>query len=339
MSASPEPVQVRMAEYPTGMPDSSTWSFSHDPLPPVREGNVRLRVSHLSIDPGMRGWITPKKSYMASVRPGETMRAFGVGEVVESSFAALRPGDWATGFTGVQTEAVLPGKTLRKIDVSLAPASAYLSGLGMTGYTAYFGLLDVGKPQRGETVVVSSAAGAVGSVASQIARLSGCKVVGIAGGPKKAAFLRDELRLDAAIDYKRESIPAALAAAAPEGVDLYFDNVGGPTLDAVLMQIKRHARIVVCGGISQYGDLDRVQGPSNYLQLVTQSARMQGFTRLDYLHRIPEASTQLLAWWQAGQLRFREHVVHGLESFPRALAMLLSGENHGKLLLELRSGA
>jgi NADPH-dependent curcumin reductase CurA len=296
---------------------------------------VQVALSHLSVDPGMRGWITPKRSYMPPIKPGDVMRAFGVGRVVASQCDGLAVCDVVSGFTGVQTEAVLPGKWLRAVDTTLAPAETYLNGLGMPGYTAYFGLLDVGRPRAGETVVVSSAAGAVGSIVCQIAKLQGCRVVGIAGGATKCAFVRDALGADAVVDYRAETIDGALAAAAPDGIDVYFDNVGGPTLDAALMQINRRGRIVVCGGISQYADMDRVVGPSNYLQLVTQSAVMQGFTMRDYMARIPEAFLQLLQWWRDGRVRFREHVVDGIEQFPRAFAMLFAGENHGKLLLRL----
>lgn len=327
--------QVRLTAYPSGPPTASTWAITHDPLPPLGEGDVQVALSHVSVDPGMRGWITPKRSYMPPIRPGDVMRAFGVGRVVASRCDGLAVGDVVTGFTGVQTAAVLPGKWLRTVDATLAPPEAYLGGLGMPGYTAYFGLLDVGRPRAGETVVVSSAAGAVGSIVCQIAKHHGCRVVGIAGGPAKCAFVRDALGADAVIDYRAAPIAEALAAAAPDGVDVYFDNVGGPTLDAVLLQVNRHARIVVCGGISQYADMDRVVGPANYLQLVTQSARMQGFTMRDYLARIPEAFVQLLQWSREGKLRFREHVVDGIEAFPRAFAMLFAGENHGKLLLRL----
>jgi NADPH-dependent curcumin reductase CurA len=283
----------------------------------------------------MRGWITPKRSYMPPVQPGEVMRALGVGEVVESRAEGVAVGDWMTGFTGVQSEAVLPARALRKIDTRFASPRDYLSGLGMTGYTAYFGLLDVGKPMAGETVVISAAAGAVGSVAAQIARIKGCRVVGIAGGERKRRFLIDDLKVTTALDYKAGSIADQLPAAVPNGIDIYFDNVGGETLDAALGLINRHGRIVVCGGISQYGDMDAVRGPSNYLQLVAQSARMQGFTMRDYLDRIPEAFMALAQWRASGEIIFREHIVRGIERFPEALDMLFAGANEGKLLIEV----
>lgn len=328
-------LQFRLLSYPTGPTLHGAVELIDSPLPVLREGDVRLRISHISVDPGMRGWVTPKRSYMPPVQLGEVMRAFGVGEVVESQAQGVAPGDWMTGFTGVQAEAVLPARSLRRIDTRIASPRDYLSGLGMTGYTAYFGLLDVGRPAEGETIVVSAAAGAVGSIVTQIARIKGCRVIAIAGGETKRQFLTNTLKAHVAIDYKAGPVADQLAAAAPEGIDVYFDNVGGEILDAALGLINRHGRIVVCGGISQYGDMDAVRGPSNYLQLVAQSARMQGFTMRDYLDRIPEAFMTLAQWRAAGDIIFREHVLKGIERFPDAYAMLFSGENEGKLLIEV----
>jgi len=327
--------QFRLAKYPSGAGFEGIFARTEDALAEMKPGEVHLRLSHISVDPGMRGWITPKRSYMPPVQPGEVMRAFGVGEVVASRADGIAAGDWMSGFTGVQTEAVLPARMLRKIDPRLAPPRSYLSGLGMTGYTAYFGLLDVGRPAAKETVVVSAAAGAVGSIAGQIARLKGCHVIGIAGGERKRQFLLNDLKLHGAIDYKAGPIGPQLAALAPNGVDVYFDNVGGEALDAVLSQINRRGRIVLCGGISQYGDMDHVRGPSNYLQMIAQSVTMQGFTMRDFMDRVPEAFMSLMQWQAAGEIIFREHVVKGIDAFPDALAMLFAGRNEGKLLIEL----
>jgi NADPH-dependent curcumin reductase CurA len=327
--------QVRLEAYPEGVVGADTWRVTHDMPEEPAAGQLLVRMRCISVDPGMRGWISPKRSYMPPVQPGEVMRAFGVGEVVASQSEKFAPGDIVTGFTGVQTLGLLDARTVRKIDLRFASARDFLSGLGMTGYTAYFGLLDVGKPQPGQTVVVSAAAGAVGSVVCQIARINGCRVIGIAGGAEKTAWLKEALGVDAAIDYKAGPVDAALDAACPDGIDLYFDNVGGDILDAVLMRINRHARIVVCGGISQYADVEHAKGPANYLQLVTQSATMQGFTMRDYMHRVPEALVALATWRAEGKLQFREHVLQGIESFPEAFDMLFSGANHGKLLIDL----
>jgi hypothetical protein len=326
---------VRFAKLPAGVPDEGTWRFTHDPTPEPAESEVTLRLEYLSVDPAMLGWITPKKSYIAPVPEGEVMRAFGVGRVVASRFPGLKIGDQAFGFTGVQTEVTMNGRLLRPIDPALAPLPKQMGGLGMTGFTAYFGLLDIGRPEEGETVVVSAAAGAVGSVAVQIAKRQGCRVVGVAGGPEKCAYVTDELGADVAVDYKSEPVAKALAAAAPDGVDVYFDNVGGEVLDATLMLLNRHARIVLCGGVSQYANPDRMQGPSNYLQIVTQSATMKGFTMRDYLHRIPEALQDLSKWMDEGEFVTREHILEGIEQFPSAVQMLFAGQNRGKLLIRI----
>jgi NADPH-dependent curcumin reductase CurA len=329
------PIQYRLSAYPSGTGFDGVFVRSADALPEVKAGEVHLRLSYISVDPGMRGWVTPKRSYMPPVQPGEVMRAFGVGEVLASRADGIAAGDWMSGFTGVQTEAVLSARMLRKIDPRFAPPRAYLSGLGMTGYTAYFGLLDIGRPVAGETVVVSAAAGAVGSIASQIARIKGCHVIGIAGGERKRQFLLNDLKLHGAIDYKVGPVGPQLAALAPNGIDVYFDNVGGETLDAALSQINRRGRIVLCGGISQYGDMDHVRGPANYLQMIAQSVTMQGFTMRDYMDRVPEAFMSLMQWHGSGEIMFREHIVKGIDAFPNALSMLFAGKNEGKLLIEL----
>jgi NADPH-dependent curcumin reductase CurA len=263
------------------------------------------------------------------------MRAFGVGEVIETLSEAYAVGDFVTGFTGVQSEGVFTDKALRKIDISIAPAQEYLSGLGMTGYTAYFGMMDIGQPQAGQSVVVSAASGAVGSIAAQLARNAGARVIGIAGGAEKTAYLRDKLQLAGVIDYKAGNVNEQMRELAPDGVDIYFDNVGGEILDAALRLINYQGTIVLCGGISQYGNMYEATGPKEYLQMVMQSIRMQGFTMRDYMHRIPEAIEHLCSARADGKLLFREHVLEGIESFPDAFAMLFAGENHGKLLLKL----
>lgn len=329
--------QFRLREYPVKAVNSNTWQMTSDEPQEPLAGQLLVRNRWLSVDPGMRGWITPKRSYMPPVQPGEVMRAFGVAEVVQSNAEGFKVGDVITGFTGVQTLGLVDAQMVRKLDLRYASEQQYLSGLGMTGYTAYFGLLDVGKPQAGQTVVVSAAAGAVGSIVCQIAKIKGCRVVGIAGGEEKTQYLKETLGLDAVIDYKAGPITSALKATAPQGIDVYFDNVGGDILDAVLMQINRHARIVVCGGISQYLDIEQVRGPANYMQLIAQSATMQGFTMRDYMSRVPEAFMALAGWNAKGEVKFRDHVLKGIESFPQAFDMLFSGANQGKLLIQLES--
>ncbi len=324
-----------MLDYPGSKPARDFWKLTHDEPRPLVEGEIAVAVDTISIDPGMSGWITDKRSYMPPVKPGGVMRAFGVGEVVESSSPDFAVGDWVTGFTGVQTHGVYRGENLRKIDTSLGSAEKFLSGLGMTGYTGYFGMSDLGRPKEGETVVVSAASGAVGSIAAQVAKDAGARVIGIAGGPKKCAYLLDELGLDAAIDYKGGDVDEALAQACPDEIDLYFDNVGGETLEAVLGLMKYRGRIVVCGGISQYGDFAGARGPANFMSVVTHSLTIRGYTMRDYMHRVPEALEWLVPAWKDGRLKMREHVVEGIENFPDAYEMIFRGENHGKLLLKV----
>lgn len=327
--------QVRFAKEAVGLPTADTWQFTHDALIPPQEGEISVKMHYVSVDPAMKGWISKKKSYIEPVELGEVMRGFGVAEVIKSRSDYYQVGDFCTGFTGIQTHGTFDSRALRKIDPSFAPLTRFMGGLGMPGFTAYFGLLDIGKPKEGETVVVSSAAGAVGHVVCQIAKLKGCRVVGIAGGPEKCAYLKDDLNVDAVIDYKLGDIAGQLKAAAPEGIDVFFDAVGGETLDAVLMQMNRHARIVICGAITQYENIENPIGPGNYVQLLTQSCLMQGFTMRDYMHRSKEAFVDLLTWEHEGKIQFREHIVQGIEMFPEAVQMVYQGKNHGKLIIKL----
>lgn len=329
------PIRFRLARIPAGLPVAETWTTSHEPAAAPGDGELKLAVRYISVDPAMAGWIQPVRSYAEPVQVGEVMKAFGIGEVIESRSERYQAGDTVFGLLGVQTDVTLHAKGLRRLDPKLAPLPKYLGGLGMPGFTGYFGLTEIGQPGEGETVVVSAAAGAVGSVVCQVARLRGARVVGIAGGADKCRYLIDELGCTAAIDYKSEDVGAALDRVVPEGVDVYFDNVGGATLDAVLARIRRHARIVVCGGVSQYASLQDARGPANYLQITAQSARMQGFTMLDYLQRIPEAGMQLGAWMMQGKLKTREHVLDGIAQFPAALQLLFSGGNLGKLMIRV----
>jgi len=329
-------LQIRMVDYPGTVSARDFWKVTHDPIPPLRDGEVAVWLDYISIDPGMRGWITNKRSYMPPVNPGSVMRAFGVGEVIESASDEFSVGDQVTGFTGVQTHGVFKAGNLRKIGLPGVPSYNFLSGLGMTGYTGYFGMSDIGQPKKGETVVVSAASGAVGSIAVQVAKLSGARVVGIAGGPDKCRYLTDDLGLDAAIDYKNSDVDTALKANCPDGVDLYFDNVGGDILSAILDQMNYQGRVVVCGGISQYNDFGNATGPASFMTIVTHSLKMQGFTMRDYMHRVPEALDWLVPAWKEDRIKFREHIVEGIENFPDAFDMIFEGKNHGKLLLKVR---
>ena len=328
--------QIRLSKRP-GPGSGPEWEITNDETPALDEGQVRLGPSYISIDPGMMGWISAKKSYMPPINEGDVMRAFGVGEVLESRSETFPVGSFATGFTGVQSEAVLgPEAFLRPVDPDVAPLNHYMSGLGMPGFTGYFGMSDLSRPREGETVVVSACAGAVGSIASQTAKIAGARVIGIAGGPAKCALLTEEFGLDGAIDYKAGPIKDSLKELCPKGVDVYFDNVGGDTLDSLLMRMNRHGRVVLCGGISQYGDMDVVKGPSNYLQIVAQSLSVRGFTMLDYMHRIPEGIDTLATWVNNGKIIFKEDILQGIETFPEAFEMIFAGKNFGKLMLRVK---
>jgi NADPH-dependent curcumin reductase CurA len=298
-------------------------------------GEVMLRVLYLSLDPAMRGWMNESKSYIPPVGLGEVMRAIGLGQVVASNDPSLRPGDFANGLTGAQDYAVVAAHNLNKVDPQLAPLPRYLSVLGGTGLTAYFGLLEVGQPRPGETVVVSGAAGATGSVVGQIAKVQGCRAVGIAGGVAKCKYLTEELGFDAAIDYKNEDVRAALTRHCPNGVNVFFDNVGGEILDVVLAQLARRARVVLCGAISQYNNAADIRGPKNYLSLLINSARMEGFIVFNYAQRYAEGLQALARWLAEGKVKAREDIVEGLENFPETFVKLFRGENFGKLIIKV----
>jgi len=328
--------QVRLAARPSGLPEPSDWDFTEEPIPTPRDGQFVVAISHLSLDPAMRGWMNAGASYIDPVDIGAVMRAGAVGRVTASEHPGFEPGDHVYGTFGVQEYALSDGKGVIKVDPTIAPITTYLGTLGMTGMTAYFGLLDVGKPKEGDTVVISGAAGAVGSVAGQIAKIKGCRVVGIAGGETKCRWLVEDLDFDAAIDYKTQDVRRALRESAPEGVDVYFDNVGGEILDAVLTRLARGARIVICGAVSQYNATDGVHGPNNYLSLLVSRASMTGMVVFDYAARYGEAAREIAGWMNEGRLISREDVVEGgVRAFPDALLKLFAGENVGKLVLRV----
>jgi NADPH-dependent curcumin reductase len=331
--------QWRLAARPRGLPVAADWAFRTDPVPDPADGQFLVRVLHISLDPAMRGWMNDRRSYVPPVGIGEVMRAGGVGRVVASRHGDFKEGDHVSGMFGVQDYALSDGRGVIAVEVSAAPLTKYLSVLGMPGMTAYFGLLDIGRPVAGETVVVSAAAGAVGQVVGQIAKIKGCRVVGIAGGAEKCRFIVDELGFDAAIDYKNEDVRAALRELCPDRVDVYFDNVGGEILDTVLTRLARHARIVICGSISQYNTEGPAQGPANYMALLVDRARMEGFLVFDYAKRYPEAGMELAGWIAEGRLKSAEDVVQGMERFPETLLTLFRGENFGKLILSVADEA
>ena len=327
--------QFKLAARPVGMPKRSDWDLVTEPVREVGEGEVSVRTLYLSLDPAMRGWMNDVRSYVPPVGIGEVMRAFGAGRVTASRHPGFTVGDYVTGTLGVQEYAVMDGAQLTRADVAAVPLTAHVSALGMTGMTAYFGLLDVGRPEAGQTVVVSGAAGAVGTVVGQIAKIKGCRVVGIAGGAEKCRYVVDELGFDAAVDYKSENVVKALREHCPRGIDVYFDNVGGEILDACLANLARRARIVICGAISQYNSTTGVRGPSNYMTLLVTRSRMEGFLVFDYADRYPEAAREMARWMQEARLKSQEEIVDGFETFPETLLMLFRGENVGKLMLRV----
>jgi NADPH-dependent curcumin reductase CurA len=332
----PTNAQWRLAARPVGLPKPTDWEYIEEPAPQPEDGQFLVQLEYLSLDPAMRGWMNEIRSYVPPVGIGEVMRAGALGRVVESRDPDYTVGDRVSGMFGVQRYALSDGSGVNRIDTRLAPAPVHLGALGMTGLTAYFGLLDIGRPEPGQTVVVSGAAGAVGSVAGQIARIKGCRVVGIAGGPEKCEWLTRDLGFDAAIDYKRGDLRAQLREHAPDRVDVYFDNVGGDILDEVLRRLARGARVVICGAISQYNADQPPKGPANYMQLLVERASMKGFLVFDYAKRYPEGVAQLAEWRGSGELRTREDVVRGgLERFPEVFLMLFRGGNTGKLILQL----
>jgi NADPH-dependent curcumin reductase CurA len=324
--------QCRLAARPMGLPTAEDWAIVDEPVPSAADGEFVVEIDYLSIDPAMRTWMNAGRSYVPPVEIGEVMRAFAIGRVVESRHPEFAVGDQVSGIFGVQNYAVSDGAGVNKIDTTLAPATAYLGTLGISGLTAYFGLLDIGRPEPGQTVLVSGAAGSVGHIVGQIAKINGCRAVGIAGGEQKCRWLREQAGFDAAIDYKTADLRAELKTQAPDGVDIFFDNVGGAALEAALNRLARGARIVLCGAVSQYNDAPR--GPANYMQLLVARASMTGFVIFDYLTRYPEGVAQLAKWVGTGELRSHEDIERGgVGDFPETLLKLFSGQNTGKLIL------
>jgi hypothetical protein len=317
------------------LPQKSDFKLSEAPIPEIKDGEVLVHARYLSVDPYMRGRISGMKSYAAPVEIGQTMVGGGVAEVVESKNASFAPGDFVDIYMGWQEYAVSNGKGLRKLDPSI-PISAALGVLGMPGITAYFGLLDVCDPKPGETVVVSGAAGAVGSLVVQIAKIKGCRAVGIAGDEDKVKWITDECGCDAAFNYKTTTEYAAkLKELCPNGIDCYFDNVGGPITDAVFTALNVHSRIAVCGQISQYNNTKLELGPRLFGALIVYRAKMQGFLVSDYIPRAAEAIQAMSGWLREGKLKYREDIVEGFENLPKAFIGLFHGENIGKRIVKI----
>ena len=305
------------------------------PVPEPGEGQFRVRVDYISLDPAMRGWMNEGKSYAPPVRLGDVMRAYAAGVVEDSRHPKFKAGDAVQGLLGVQRYAISDGARVVKCDTSIAPLPTWLGGLGMPGWTAYFGLLEVGQPKPGETVVVSAASGAVGAIVGQIAKIKDCRAVGIAGGPEKCRYLTEELKLDAAVDYRAGRFAKDLADACPKGIDVNFENVGGEILDTILPQMNVAGRIALCGLIAAY-NATQPYALMNLRYVLTQRLRMQGLIVFDWADRVPEAISALAGWYKAGQLKFREDVREGgIDAYPDVLNLLYTSGNHGKLVLKV----
>lgn len=324
-----------LAQRPTGMVDDSTVRVEQAPPPEPGAGEALGRVRYVSIDPTIRTWMDDAPGYLPPIGIGEVVRAAGIAEVLESNADGLSPGDLVFGMPGWQDYVVVDQNAWRKLPGGIEPTVA-LSALGTTGMTAYFGLLEVGQVKQGDVVVVSGAAGATGSVVGQIARIKGAaKVVGIAGSAAKCAWLVDELGFDAAVDYKQEDVAARLREQCPDGIDLYWDNVGGDLLDVALGQLALRGRVVLCGAIASYSDEGPRRGPANYRMLIVRRGRMEGFIILDYVDRFGEAQAEMAAWIAEGKVKHAEHVVDGLEHAPEALNLLFTGGNTGKVIVRV----
>jgi hypothetical protein len=326
--------RIILESRPVGSPKTSDFKLVETAVAAVGDGEILTRTIYLSLDPYMRGRISGVKSYAKGVDPGELMVGGTVGEVVESKHAGFKAGDFVQGYDGWQTHGVSKGAGVRKLDPKQAPISTALGVLGMPGMTAYVGLLDIGQPKPGDTVVVSAASGAVGAVVGQIAKIKGCRAVGIAGGKDKCEYVVNELGFDACIDYKRDDFPAKLQAACPKGVDVYFENVGGAVLATVLKLVNPFARIPLCGLVSQYNATEMPAGP-NWSVLLVNRVLVKGFIVSDHLDRLPAFLADVSGWVREGRIKYREDIVEGLENAPQAFIGLLQGKNFGKLIVKV----
>ncbi|MGB5267248.1 MAG: NADP-dependent oxidoreductase [Polyangiales bacterium] len=329
--------QILLRKRPVGVPAVGDFEEAEAPVRAPGAGEVLLENLYLSIDPAIRGWMSEAKSYLPPIGIGEPIRSGTLSKIVESRAEGWSVGQIVQALAAWESYSVVSSRMLhgRVTSIDGIPLSTMLSVLGGTGLTAYFGLLEVGKPQKDETVLVSAAAGGVGSIVGQIAKLKGCKVVGLTGSDEKCDWLTEDLGYDAAINYKTTNLRRSLDEACPEGIDVFFDSVGGEILNTALTRLNQHGRVVVCGAISQINEVELPPGPSNYLQLLAKSARMEGFTTLDFAARYDEAREALARWIREGKIHYRDDIVEGLEEAPAHLLRLFSGEHRGKLLVKL----
>jgi hypothetical protein len=326
--------QIQLVKRPQGMVSPDCFKLEESFVSEPGPGQVLVEVQYISLDPAMRGWMNEGTTYMPGVKLGEVMRGFAAGKIIASQDPGFQVGDWVQGLLGVQTYACCEAKVLQKLDPSYGPLSWHLGILGMPGMTAYFGLLERGKPQPGETIVVLGAAGIIGAAVGQIGKILGCRVVGTAGSAEKCRYLTEECGFDAAINYKTEDVAEALQKHCPDRIHVLFDNVGGPLLDVGLAHLARGARVVICGSISQYNESE-IYGPKNYLKIVTARGQLSGIIVFDFQEQYPVAVKALSDWIKAGQIKVKEDLRQGIENFPEALKLLFKGENFGKLLLKV----
>ena len=325
---------VRFMKRPNGFPNQDTWKLDHENINDLSNGEIIIQNLYISIDPAMRGWMNKARSYIKPVEIGDVMRAGSVGKVVYSKNKLFKEGNFVSGWGGVQKYCKTDGKGFVEINTKKNDLPIFLSTLGMTGLTAYFGILEVAKVKKGETVLISAAAGSVGSIAGQIAKINGCRVIGIAGGKKKCNYVINELGFDGCIDYKNESVSRSIFKECPDGVDVYFDNVGGNILDSALTFINRNARVVICGAISQYNNSD-VLGPKNYLSILVNRAKMMGMVVFDYKDRYTNAIEEMKGWIEKGNLKSNEDIHFGLDNFYNVFQKLFNGNKLGKLILKV----
>ena len=325
---------LRLKKRPIGFPDEDTWELSEEILPSLNEGEILIENNYISLDPAMRGWINETRSYIEPVKIGDVMRAGSIGKVIESNNPKFSEGDVVSGGSGVQKYSINDGMGFFKIYPGKLDLPVFIGTLGMPGMTAYFGILEVGKIKEGDTVLVSAAAGAVGSIVGQIAKIKGCKVVGIAGGKEKCDYVVNELGFDGCIDYKNESVKSGIKKECPNGIDVYFDNVGGDILDSALIFINKYARIVVCGAISQYNKTS-AKGPDNYLSLLVNRGTMTGMVVFDYVKKYPIAVEEMSNWILEGKLKSKEDIYDGIENFYEIFKKLFNGDKKGKLILKV----
>ena len=321
---------------PTGIPEKNTWSFEEELISEIKDGQILIKHQYISLDPAMRGWMNNSKSYIPPVEIGTVMRAGTVGEVIQvNNNTNFKVGDFVSGWGGVQEYSISDGKNYSIIKDKNNPIYRYLGALGMPGMTAYFGIINEGKIKSGEIVLVSAAAGAVGSLVGQIAKIKGCKVIGVAGGKEKCKYVKEQLGFDEVLDYKNDIIYSSLKKYCPEGIDVYFDNVGGEILEAALAKLRMNSRVVICGAISQYNNKSKMKGPSNYLSLLVNRATMSGMVVFDYKNDYPMAINQISEWFNQGKLKSNESIFEGIDNFYEIFLKLFNGNKRGKLILKI----